>query len=96
MPKSRFMKLKNTPQFKSRVRNLCAVVATAIALPALAYADNDKKSDRGNDGKGDNGKRGNHPIPVVPEANAAWVLVPFLGAVLLFSSRNLFRAKVTE
>jgi hypothetical protein len=68
MPKSRFMKLKNTPQFKSRVRNLCAVVATAIALPALAYADNDKKSDRGNDGKGDNSKRGNHPIPVVPEA----------------------------
>ena len=32
-------------------------------------------------------------VPVVPEANAGWVLVPFFGAVLLFSARQLFRAK---
>jgi hypothetical protein len=53
------MKLKNHPQLKSRVRNLCAVVATSTALPALAYAghDNDKNSDRGNQGKGDNDER---------------------------------------
>lgn len=33
------------------------------------------------------------PIPAVPEANAGLVLIPFVGAVLLFSSRRLWRAK---
>jgi hypothetical protein len=99
MPNSCFMKLKNTPQFKSRVLNLCAVVAISITLPALAYAghDNDKSSDRGNDGRGDNDQRHGDPhVSAVPEANAGWVLIPFLGAVLLFSTRNLFREKVVE
>jgi len=32
-------------------------------------------------------------VPVVPEANAGWVLIPFFGAVLLFSARQFFRAK---
>jgi hypothetical protein len=31
--------------------------------------------------------------PVVPEANAALVLVPVVGAVLLFSARRLWGAK---
>jgi hypothetical protein len=30
------------------------------------------------------------PIPVVPEANAAWVLIPFFGAVLLFRGESFF------
>ena len=48
-------------------------------------------------GKGDNNERhGNPRISAVPEANAGWVLVPFFGAVLLFSARHLFRGKVTE
>jgi hypothetical protein len=38
--------------------------------------DNDDNKDKGSD-------RGDRHIPVVPEANAAWLLVPFLGAVLL-------------
>ena len=33
------------------------------------------------------------PIPVVPEAKAGWVLIPFVGAVLIFSWRQLSRAK---
>lgn len=94
----------HAPQLKSRIRTLSAVVAASIALPALAYADHD--NDRGNhwradndehQGKGDNDKhQGNQQIPVVPEANAGWVLVPFFGAVLLFSTRQLFRGKVVE
>jgi hypothetical protein len=35
-------------------------------------------------------------ISAVPETNAGWVLVPFFGAVLLFSARHLFRGKVAE
>ena len=55
-------------------------------------ADNDEHH-----GTGDNDKlQGNQKIPVVPEANAAWVLIPFVGAVLLFSGRNLFRGEVAE
>ena len=34
-------------------------------------------------------------VPVLPEANAGWVLIPFLGAVVLFSSRRLWLAKPT-
>jgi hypothetical protein len=89
------MKFKNHPQLKNRLRILCAV----IALPALAYADheNDKNSDRGNHGRGDNDERHGDPhVSAVPEANAGWVLIPFFGVVVLFSARNLFRGKVTE
>jgi hypothetical protein len=85
-------------------RKVCALVAASLILPALAYADRD--NDKGqhwradNDehhGTGDNDKlQGNQKIPVVPEANAAWVLIPFVGAVLLFSARNLFRGEVAE
>ena len=94
----------HSPQLKSRVRTLSAVVATSIALPALAYADHD--NGRGDHWRADNDKHhargdndkhpGNQQIPVVTEANAGWVLIPFLGSVLLFSARNLFRGKVAE
>jgi hypothetical protein len=93
------MKFKNNPQLKTRLGNFSAILATVLTLPALAYADHDnhKNGDRGDQGKGDSGERhGNQQIPVVPEANAGWVLLPFIGAVLLFSSRNLFRGKATE
>ena len=83
---------------------VCALVAASLILPALAYADHD--NDRGNHWRGDNDEhhgisdndkhQGNQQVPVVPEANAGWVLVPFFGAVLLFSARQLFRAKATE
>jgi hypothetical protein len=32
-------------------------------------------------------------IPAAPEVNTAWVLVPFLGGVLLYSWRRLSKAK---
>ena len=82
-----------------------------MILPALAYADrdNDKgnhwrgdnddhgRADNDDHGRGDNDEHhGNPRISAVPEANAGWVLVPFMGAVLLFSARRLFREKATE
>jgi hypothetical protein len=80
---------------RDHFRKVCALVAASLILPALAYADRD--NDRVNHGKGDNNeRRGNPRISAVPEANAGWVLVPFFGAVLLFSARHLFRGKVTE
>jgi hypothetical protein len=56
--------------------------------------DNGKGNDGENNGRGND--KGERQIPVVPEANAAWVLIPFLGAVLLYSSRHLFRPKAYQ
>jgi hypothetical protein len=66
-----------------------------LILPALAYADKGNGTDngKGNDGQNNGNQKGRDKVPVVPEANAGWVLVPFFGAVLLFSARQLFRAK---
>jgi hypothetical protein len=50
------------------------------------HDDNDRDSGRDND-------RGNPPVSAVPEANAGWVLVPFVGAVLFFSWRRFSPAK---
>jgi hypothetical protein len=77
-------------------RKVCVLVAVTFILPALAYAghDNGKGNDGENNGKGND--KGDKQIPVVPEANAAWVLIPFFGAVLLFSSRDLIRSKAYQ
>ena len=89
---------------RDHFRKVCALVAASLIVPPLAYADRD--NDRVNHGRGDNDehqgkgdnneRHGNPRISAVPEANAGWVLVPFFGAVLLFSARHLFRGKVTE
>jgi hypothetical protein len=87
------------------ISTACALSAAILILPVLAYADHD--SGKGNKGDNDRqrwGERDEHrwgdhdrdrdrDVPVVPEANAGWVLVPFFGAVLLFSARHLFGAK---
>ena len=74
-------------------RKLPALVAVSLMLPALAYAD---KNDHG---RGDNNShqerggehRGDPRVSSVPEPNTAWVLIPFMGAVLVFGSINLWR-----
>jgi hypothetical protein len=82
----------------NRISKVCALVAATLILPVLAYGghDNGKGNNGENNGKGDKGKgndRGDKHIPVVPEANAGWVLVPFFGAVLLVSARRFYRAE---
>src|ERR1700750_2450101 len=106
MPISRFiMRFKNYPKFDCGVRNFCAVVAISIALPALAHAkgiqwdkwDKDEKAEQGEKSdkhdKGSRGDKGDPRVSSVPEANTAWVLLPFVGAVLFFSARHLLPRK---
>jgi hypothetical protein len=76
------------------IRKVCALLAATAILPVLAYAGTDNGN--GNNGQNNGNQNGRKNIPVVPEANAGWVLVPFFGVVLLFSARRLFRAKATE
>ena len=79
----------------NHLRKTYALVAVTLILPALAYADRDHDRDNNRDNneqRGGDRDRDDH-IPVVPEANAGWVLIPFVGAVLLFSWRQFSRAK---
>ena len=74
--------------FCKRVGKVCVLVAATSMLPLLAYADKDKgKEDKDRD------DRKQQQPPAVPEVNAAWVLVPFVGAVLLLSWRRFSDAK---
>lgn len=92
----------------NRILKGCALVAATLVLPALAYADrghddHDRASSRDRDEHRADGRdrdrrdrddreRDSH-IPIVPEANAGWVLIPFVGAVALFSWRRFSRTK---
>jgi hypothetical protein len=77
------------PRFLNRTSKVCALVAVTLTLPVLAYA---QQNNQGNNNQGGN-QNGQGTIRPVPEANAGWVLIPFFGAVLLFSWRRFSRAK---
>jgi hypothetical protein len=87
-------------RFLNRLGKICAVLAVSFILPMLGYAGTDNGTGNGgqNNGK-QNGRDRDHDrddIPAAPEPNVAWVLVPFFGAVLLFSARQLFRPKANQ
>jgi len=70
------------PGFLNRIGKACALAAATLILPVLAHAQTAQL----------------HPVPEppihpAPEANPGWVLIPFVGAVLLFSMRRLLGAK---
>jgi len=79
----------------NRILKCCSLVAAALVIPALAYADRDQ--DRGSSRDSDEHRADDRDqdchIPIVPEANAGWVLIPFVGAVLLFSWRRFSGAQ---
>ena len=75
-------------------RKVCALVTAALVLPALAYADKGDKGDKGD--KSEHKGKGDPKVSSVPEANAGWVLIPFLGLVLVFSARQFFPKKATK
>jgi hypothetical protein len=81
-------------RFLSRLGKICAVLAVTFILPVLGYAGTDNGT--GNGGQNNGKQNGHDNIPVAPEPNVAWVLVPFFGAVLLFSARQLFRPKANQ
>ena len=68
------------PRFHNRIGKVCALVATALILPALAYAG------------GNNNDQGG--VHTVPEGGPGIVLlITTFGAILLFSARRSSRAK---
>jgi hypothetical protein len=77
------------PRLHNRIGKVCALVAAAAISPLLAHAQNTLTVPP-------------HPVPPVPvpphmpEANVVWVLIPFFGAVLLFSTRQFFRPKAPQ
>jgi hypothetical protein len=88
-----------------QLRKIFLMVAASLILPALTHAkdiqwDKGDKGDKGEksdkDDRGGRGEKGDPRVSSVPEANTAWVLLPFVGAVLLFSTRQLFLKKATE
>jgi len=66
------------------IRKLCALVAAALILPALAYASQNGQG-------GNNNNQGNS----VPEGGPGIVLlITTIGAVVLFSARRPSQSKV--
>jgi hypothetical protein len=78
--------MKFSPLHSSVLKPL-AVLAAVLVLPALAQAQTSNQNQNQN-------QNGNYPV--VPETNTGIVLIPFLGAVLLFSSFRLLRAKAAQ
>jgi hypothetical protein len=76
-----------SPRFHNRIGKICALIAATLILPALAYSG---QNDQGNQNV--QGQNGQH-APVDPEVNAASVLVPFFGAVLLFFGATTLRSR---
>jgi hypothetical protein len=88
-----------------QLRKIFIIVAAGLMLPALTHAKDIDwgKGDKGGKGeksdkddKGGRGEKGDPRVSSVPETSTAWVLLPFIGAVLLFSTRQLFLKKATE
>jgi hypothetical protein len=93
------MGMMKSPQLQSRLGKVCTAIAASLILPALAYAGTDNgKGNHDQDNGNQYGKDNDHRPPMVttPEANTGMVLIPFFGAVLLFSSLHLFRAKAAQ
>jgi hypothetical protein len=81
--------------FSSRVGKVCALVATALVLPVLAYAGQGGNS-QGDNGQGDNGQGGNgqggNGVATVPDAGPGIVLLAAtIGTILVFSLRRSAR-----
>jgi hypothetical protein len=70
-----------------------ALLAAILILPTLALAGNGQ----GGNGQGGNGQGGNGQGSMwAPEANTGIVLIPFVGAVLVFSAFQVLRARAAQ
>lgn len=96
MPRLAFMRYF---QLKNHTQKILLLVAASLILPGLAFAGADKG--KGNDGQNNRNQNGwckpSVPhISAVPEANTGIVLIPFVGAILLFSSLQLARLQTQK
>jgi hypothetical protein len=66
---------------------IVALVAASIVLPLVAYLGFGVQNNNQNVQGQNRNTQGD--VPVVPEANPVWVLIPIFGAVLLLSSGQL-------
>jgi hypothetical protein len=90
--------MKSSRVFTIASVKVFTLIGASVVVPVLAYVGYLKGNGSVNNGKSNYGgsySAGKH-IAVAPEANAGWMLVPFFGAVLLFSSRQLFSGKASE
>jgi hypothetical protein len=86
---------------KLEIPKIVAVVAVSSIIPGLALLGTLLGTDKGKGNDGQNngnhnqyGKGGGDPVvSSVPEANPGFVLIPFVGAVLIVSSLQLLRFK---
>ena len=85
------------PQIKNKIGKACALVAAVFTLPALSFAGTDHGS--GNDGENNGNQygrdkdKGDPSVASAPEFNSAIVLIPVVGAVLVFSSLQMLRRR---
>jgi len=74
------------PQVHQSIGKVCALVATTLILPVLAYADRDDHRHNDNDYRG-YGDNENHKAHSVPDGGPGIVLLTTaIGAVLLFGA----------
>jgi hypothetical protein len=82
-----------------------SVVAATMIFSTVAYVsylngsgNSDKSSAKANQQQVTILRTGTGDLPIIaaPEANAGLVMIPFVGAVLAFSSLHLFRAKTAK
>jgi len=74
---------------QNRIGKACALVAATLILPILAHAQTNPNGTTQN-GTTQNGTKQNS---VPDEVNTAWLLVPVLGGLLLYSWRRRSKAK---
>jgi hypothetical protein len=89
----------------NHVRKIFALLAAILILPALVPAVHGQGGNgqggngQGGNGQGGNGQGGNGQGQngwTTPEANTGIVLIPFVGAVLVFSAFQLLRGKAAQ
>ena len=78
------------PRSQNRIGKACALVAATLILPALAHAQTNPNGTTQNTTT-QNGTKQN--VSVSDEVNTAWLLVPVLGGIMLYSWRRLSKAK---
>jgi hypothetical protein len=78
-----------------KLGKVLALGSAVLVIPILAILGHGFGN--GDDKNPGNGKdHGSPPFSTVPEANSALVLIPFFGAVVLFSSLHVMRAKAVQ
>ena len=81
----------NSP-LRNNVRKISALLAAILILPTLALAGNGQ----GQNGNGQGGNGNGQGSFWAPEANTGIVLIPFIGAVMVFSAVQFLRARAAQ